>query len=125
MTRKRHIKCKAQNCPHEELKKFSDWIRVKLPESKTGYMVTDLDFILYNYKTKRIAFLEVKTRNYETKTWQKMFFTELAEWIRKGTSWEFLGYHEIKFENTDFEDGKVYLDNNEITEKELVDLLSF
>lgn len=29
---------------------FSDWVRTKLPDSSTGFLVTDLDFIIFNYK---------------------------------------------------------------------------
>jgi len=32
---------------------FSQWIRNNLPDSSCGYMVSDLDFILQNYKTKK------------------------------------------------------------------------
>ncbi len=106
---------------------FSGWIREALPDSSTGYMVTDLDFLLYNYKTKKIMFIEVKTRNSDVKTWQKMLFKNINNWVKKGIDedWTYCGYHLIQFENTNFEDGKVYFDYNEVSEKKLQELLSF
>ena len=32
---------------------FSGWVRENLPNSATGFMVTDIDFYMYNYKTKK------------------------------------------------------------------------
>lgn len=105
----------------------SGWIRENLPDSSTGFLVSDLDFILYNYKTKRIMLLEVKQHGKEMATWQNNLFKNLALWISKGIDkdWNFLGFHSIKFENTDFKDGKCYYDHQEITEEELKHLLNF
>jgi hypothetical protein len=106
--------------------KFSEWIRNNLPDSKLGFMVSDLDFILYNYKTKKIMLLEIKTRNTQLKTWQNILFNNLAKWIAAGIDddWEFLGFHIIIFQHTFFNDGKAYLDNKEITECELINFLT-
>jgi hypothetical protein len=106
---------------------FSGWIRNNLPDSSSGYMVSDLDFILYNYKTKQIMLVEVKTRNAELKTWQYNMFNNIEKWLEKGidSDWNFLGFHVIQFENTCFEDGKCFFDNKETTEIELKSILSF
>lgn len=100
---------------------FSGWVRINLPDSSFGFLITDLDFILYNYNTKRIMLLEIKTRNAELKTWQKNIFTNLSKWISRGIddNWTFLGFHIIKFENTFFNDGKVYFDGEVSSEKEI------
>ena len=105
---------------------FSGWIREKLPDSKTGYLVSDIDFVLYNYKTKKVMLLEVKTRNAELKTWQSIFYKNITEWLKKGidSDWTFLGFHIVKFENTFFDDGKCFLDGVEITEDNLTKFLS-
>lgn len=63
MTRQRVLKCSSDNCPHEQQKYLSDWIREKLPDSANGFMVSDIDFVLFNYKTKKIIFIECKTHN--------------------------------------------------------------
>ena len=105
---------------------FSGWIRQNLPDSSFGFLVTDLDFILYNYTTKKIILLEIKTRNAELKNWQKIIFKQLEKWIKQGIDkdWTFLGLHIVKFEKTFFNDGKCFLDNIEISETELQNFLS-
>uniref|UniRef100_A0A6H1ZHI4 Uncharacterized protein n=1 Tax=viral metagenome TaxID=1070528 RepID=A0A6H1ZHI4_9ZZZZ len=105
---------------------FSQWIRNNLPDSSKGLMVSDLDFILQNYKTKVLMLLEIKTRNAELKTWQKSLFKKLSRWIKNGIDkdWNYLGFHIIKFENTFFNDGKCWLDNKVVSESELKDILS-
>ena len=89
-------------------------------------MVTDLDFLLYNYKTKKIMFMEVKTRHCELKRWQKIIFRNLHNWVKKGIDedWTYQGYHLIQFENTNFEDGKVFFDYIESNEEKIIKILS-
>ena len=107
--------------------RFSLWVKKKLPDSSTGYLATDIDFMLYNYKTKKVMFLEIKTRLLEVENWQKGVYRDLNRWIRKGidNDWIYLGFHKITFENTFFDDGKSFLDNKEISEEELIKFLSF
>lgn len=106
---------------------FSKWIRARLPDSSTGFLVSDLDFIIYDFKKKKIMMLETKTRNNDVKQWQRILFTNIERWMNKGidNDWTFFGFHYIKFEGTDFTNGKVYLDENEISENDLIDFLSF
>lgn len=105
---------------------FSSWIRTSLPDSSTGFLATDLDFILFNYKTKRIMLLEVKTRATNLKFWQKSIFDLLDIWLRTGITedWKYLGFHVIIFENTCFKDGRCLLDNEETNEEQVVKFLS-
>lgn len=105
---------------------FSGWIRSKLPDSATGYSASDLDFILWNWKTKKIMFLEIKTRNVLPRKGQEIMFDFLNKWIAKGidSEWTYLGFHYIKFEKTNFEDGKCFLNNNEISEIDLICFLN-
>jgi len=105
---------------------FSSWIRKKLPDSSTGFSVSDLDFILWNWKTKKVMMLEIKTRNSKPRVGQKIMWQNINQWIKNGIDddWKYLGFHLIVFEKTDFTDGKCYLNNKEITEKELINFLS-
>ena len=32
---------------------FSKWVRENLPDSSTGFSASDLDFVLWNWKTKK------------------------------------------------------------------------
>jgi hypothetical protein len=127
MTRQRILRCNNPDCPHEKQKYLSDWVRAKLPDSKLGYMVSDFDFILFNYKSKKIIFIESKTFNKQIATWQRKLFTMLNRWLKNGTDdgYTNFGFHLVTFQNSSFEDGKVYFDNKEVTESELINKLSF
>jgi len=105
--------------------KMSGWVRNNLPDSCFGFLVTDLDFIMYNFNTKKIMLLEIKTRNSQPKKWQRRIFQDLARWIKNGidSDWEFLGFHLIVFENTFFDDGKCYWDNKLSNEDEIRKIL--
>lgn len=105
---------------------FSQWIRTKLPDSSTGYSASDLDFVLWNWKTNKVMLIEVKTRMAKPRTGQKMMWGLINKWIRKGieSDWKYLGFHLVQFENTIFEDGKCLLDNKEISEQDLITFLS-
>lgn len=105
---------------------FSGWVREKLPDSSTGFMASDLDFILWNYKTRRIMLLEIKTRLSKPREWQRIMWSNMNKWIQKGIDddWTYLGFHLVTFENSDFSDGKCFYDYKEITEDELIKTLS-
>lgn len=105
---------------------FSNWIRNNLPNSSTGFLVSDLDFFIFNYKKKLCMLLEVKTHNSTLKTWQKIMYENLSRWIEKGADdgWIFGGYHIITFENTNFKDGRCYYNHSLITEEQLIKKLS-
>jgi len=105
----------------------SSWIRKNLPDSKTGFMVTDLDFILYNYKSKKLMLVEVKTRKAKMKTWQQNIFTMLDKIIKKGAAdigVKYYGFHCIRFEGTFFNNGRCMFDDKLISETELIKTLS-
>ena len=105
---------------------FNNWIREKLPDSATGFMVSDIDFFMYNWKTKRCMFIESKSHNSTMREWQIRMYSMLTSWVKKGIDgeWTFYGYHVVTFENTSFNNGKVSLDGKEVTENELTDFLS-
>ena len=106
---------------------FSAWVRTNLPDSSTGYLVSDLDFIFYNYKTKKIALCEIKTRNKGINTWQGKLFEFLDSCIKKGLppDWTYLGFFLIRFEHTFFSDGLVFLNGQPSSEEEIKLKLSF
>ena len=105
---------------------FSQWIRRSLPDSSTGFSVSDIDFMLWNWKTKSFALLEIKCRNVEPSVGQYKMIKNVHRWIKKGLddNWKYYGYNLITFEGDTFENGRVYLNKKEITEKELIKSLS-
>ena len=127
MTRSRFLRCKDVDCPHEKQKFLSDWVRFNHPDSDNGFMVSDLDFVIYNYKSKKIIFLESKTYNKQISNWQRKLFEMLNRWIKNGTDegYQNLGFHLVTFEKSGFNDGKVFFDKKEVNEQELKQILSF
>jgi hypothetical protein len=106
--------------------KFSGWIRSNLPDSFTGLLVTDIDFVLFNNKTQKVMLIELKTNNTPIKTWQRELFKCLNRWITNGVDegWQYLGFHLIEFSGTDFTDGNCTYDYVTVTEDELIKKLS-
>lgn len=106
---------------------FSGWIRNNLPDSSVGYGVSDLDFIICNWKEKKIMFVEVKTNNGSLTYFQKSLYTDLHRWIKNGidNEWKYYGFNLIVFEHSSFDDGKCFLNNREINETDLINYLSF
>jgi hypothetical protein len=105
---------------------FSSWVRKNLPDSATGFSASDLDFVLWNWKTKKVMLLEIKTRNSTPRIGQKIMWSNLNRWVKNGidSDWTYLGFHLVVFERTSFDDGKCFFDNKEITESELIKKLS-
>ena len=105
---------------------FSGWVRENLPNSATGFMVTDIDFYMYNYKTKKHLLVEVKNNNAPLKKWQSIMYKNLSHWIdsaAKKDGWDFKGFYFIKFVKTSFKDG-VYLNDKISSEEEIIKKLS-
>ena len=106
---------------------FSGWVRQNLPDSSTGYMVTDIDYFVRNYKTKKIAILEVKTRGSRMPEFQRRGFEDLGRWITQGIDqgWQYMGFYLLVFEKTSFADGRAWLNGIQISEPDLISTLSF
>lgn len=129
-TKPRMLRCKNIDCPHEKVMFFSDWVRENCPCSSTGFLVTDIDFILISQQSKSIMLLEVKTKDKSIEPWQRNILNVFHKIISYGlpmvkSDMVYLGMHSVRFSNTDFTNGECYLDGNIITESELRDLLNF
>jgi hypothetical protein len=108
---------------------FSGWIRANLPDSYTGFRVSDLDFILWNCKTRSLMLLEVKTRGKKMAKWQSSLFCVLDMLIKKGLPdvtppIHYKGFHCVRFIKTWFDDGVCMLNKKQVTEKQLMKFLS-
>ena len=106
---------------------LSQWIRKNLPDSSTGYLVSDLDFILYDKTNKRIMLIEAKTRNAAPRKWQSELFNLIDKMMRISApevGIEYKGWHLIQLESLDPSKGKIYLDGHEIDEQDLIFYLS-
>jgi hypothetical protein len=106
---------------------FSGWLRNKLKSSFDGHRVQDVDFVVWNKYQQKIMFIELKSYNNNVPPDQRLMLKKLNNWIKKGidNDWTFYGTHLITFENSSFENGKCFLNNVEISEKDLIDFLNF
>ena len=100
---------------------FGLWLREQ-PEidSNLGYLATNIDYVWYNYKTKKWMFIEEKRYGYKPKSWQRSIFKLIHQSIKSLT---YCGFHLLVFENSNPDDGKIWLDNKEITKEDLITFL--
>lgn len=105
---------------------FSKWVRENLPDSSTGFSASDLDFVLWNWKTKKVMLIEIKTRGADIKKGQHTMWRLLNKWIKAGidNDWNYAGFYLIQFQNSNFSDGKCFLNRCEISEENLIKVLS-
>ena len=116
---------------------FSGWIRQRLPPSSDGVIVSDIDWIIANYKTKKLMLIEHKCRVGEPGQGQRRIFEMLHATIIAGLpsaypDWEYLGFHLLQFPgegfnspNPDTKDSFCYFDREKMTEAQLIERLTF
>jgi len=107
---------------------FRLWIREqKEIDSKKGFVATDVDLVW----ERRSAFdvpeewmvLEEKRYGYEMTPTQARQLKRLDACLRADVF--YCGAHFLKFENTDPDDGRIWLDDREITRADLIEFLRF
>ncbi len=106
---------------------FSQWIRTHLPDSYCGYLVSDLDFILYNRNRKRLMLIEVKSHGAEQRPWQRDLFEMMDRVFSTSAAAHginYRGYKLIQLSNSTPEDGSVVFDGRAISQDELISELS-
>ena len=103
---------------------FSAWVRQNLPDTGTGFMVSDIDFFIFNHKTRKAMILEVKTKGADLRPFQVRMYAMLDKALSTLEGYEWLGCHVLKFENTGFHDGRAWLDGRLVNEAEVKKILS-
>ncbi len=112
---------------------MSEWIRKNLPSSTRPSCFTtyDVDFVLRNYSTNRLAFVEMKCYQCEPAYGQRLTMELIDESMRlgilarnehygiKSMQWTWCGYWLLQFENTKPDDGRIWLNSYELTEEQL------
>lgn len=122
----RHIKC--PHCSGEVIvtqsTEFGLWLREQ-PEidSDFGFVTSNVDYIWRNYKTGDWMLIEEKRYGGDLDYSQGQTFIFLEEHIVKDDKYH--GFHKIVFENTSPEDGRMWLDDREISKVELLKFLCF
>jgi len=102
------------------------WLREQdVLDSKRGYIATNLDYVWKNYKTGDWMLIEEKRYGHKPRRWQHELFRQLHRVCTAAGGSAFHGFHLIVFENTSPEDGRIWLDNKEISKDDLILFLQF
>jgi len=109
-------------------KVFSKWIRRNCPAANTGFCVSDLDWILWDYRQRKLMLLEEKTKMGEVSTWFMRFLMEVLHPALTQFCMEnditYYGIHLVQFVNDGPRDNEIILDGRYISEEELINFLS-
>lgn len=97
---------------------FSEFMYSFRSDANRGFTFIDIDTILRNHEKQTFALLEIKCKAAPLSYAQAKIFNELNEFLERGTccGWTYVGFFLLQFENTSFEDGKAFLNEQEITD---------
>ena len=119
---------KHKTLKHEFTDDIDAWIRTKMPDSKTGFIATDIDMVFANYTTKRFCLIEFKCRmqkpGYSQAALLKEIHSQLKSTQKTAKFWQYCGLHLIQFEVDRFKNGKVFLNGAETTETALIEFFN-
>jgi len=104
---------------------FSGWILRRLADSSMGFCVGNLDWIFWNYKTRRLLIAEEKTHSAVCKPWFSRLMRDVIDPALRAHAeagnYTYLGFHIITFElAAPGDEGEMFWDGAPITEEELV-----
>lgn len=103
---------------------FGLWLREqKEIDSKRGYVATNLDFVWRNYKTGEWMLIEEKRYQAECPRWQRQMFAVLHRVSQHDPLYR--GFYFIKFERTNPDDGKVWINGRLADRNLIIQLLQF
>ena len=101
---------------------FGLWIREQATlDSRLGFVATNLDYMWSNYKTGQRMFIEEKRYRADLTFPQRKQFKQLDADCAGSPG--YCGFHLLQFEKTTPDDGRIWLDWNEITTEELLTFL--
>jgi len=105
---------------------FSSWLRAQKDlDSADGFVASDIDFFIHNYKTGKFALLEIKQFHSGMKYAQREIYKKVDLIFRSAEPENYKGLYLIVFEKKDFNDGKCWINNSEITESQLIAFLKY
>ena len=88
---------------------FSRWLRANLRDSRDGLTITDLDWVLYDYKRGLLMLVEVKTKGAPLRGAQERIYNLLDSAlsiaspiirVENGGKLQYLGYHHLELSGT-------------------------
>jgi len=103
---------------------FGLWLRKqKRIDSKLGYSAINLDYIWRNYKTGEWLLIEEKRYMSNLTFPQKQTF-KFIDMVAKSNP-KYKGFFLIQFQNTNPDDGEIFINGKQSTVEDLFDLLIF
>lgn len=104
---------------------FSKLMYDYVKRANDGFTFCDMDAIIRNHKKQSLTIIEIKTRGANLTYSQKVQFNEMDEFLKRGVccGWEYIGFFKVVFENTSFEDGKCFVNDNELSKDEFLTFL--
>ena len=96
---------------------FSKFMYRFVSKANKGFTFIDCDAILRNYEKQTFSLLEIKCKQACLSYAQKKTFNEIDAALRRGVGdgWTYVGFFVLQFENTSFDDGKAWINSQEIT----------
>jgi hypothetical protein len=91
---------------------FSEFMYSFRSDANRGFTFIDIDTILRNHERQTFALLEIKCKAAPLSYAQSKIFNEMDEFLRRGVC---CGFFVLQFENTSFDNGKAFLNGQEIT----------
>lgn len=103
---------------------FGLWLRKqKKISSDIGFITTDIDYIWGNYETGEWMIIEEKRHSGLLPFYQEELFNKIDKLCRVDRL--YCGFHKVVFENTNPDDGKIWLDGKVVMKEELLKFLRF
>lgn len=102
---------------------FSNWLFSSLPSSSEGTIISNIDYVICDYKTKKFFLLELKTKGNQMQQRQKNLYNMIHKRLRRTNEgvddWKFVWTFCVQFAWTNFYDGPVTIRWTNILKKQV------
>ena len=99
---------------------FSNRLHNNLPKSSEGTIISNIDFLICNYKTKKFIMIELKTKGNTMQPRQKSLYNMLHKRLKHWNNLDdrtFVWTYCIEFSWETFADSIVYIEGTDIKRK--------
>lgn len=90
---------------------FSNWLFRSLPSSAEGTIISNIDYVICDYRTKKFFLLELKTKGNQMQQRQKNLYNMIHKRLLRTNKWvddwTFVGTYCVCFSWQTFQDGPV------------------